>query len=349
MKSFNELRNRPLLTIGIPTFNRSRFLRELLESLAEAAGDPRIEIIVSDNASDDDTPNVVSEFVSRGYQIRYLRNERNLGADGNILSCYQEASGKYVWLIGDDDIVPAGTMKRILGLLVSGEFDLIFLTPKEFRDQPLSECQPDRHGRGVVLLQDGKRFAEMVGNMLTMISCNIVNKQRVEALNSFRFEELVGSNLVQLGWTLTLLSHFQRGLYIFDVLVSVRADNRSGYTVSKVFGQQLKEITDRLLGAKSGLATTIQTDVVRQCLPFLILRVRHREFGDFENEDFHAALKPVYGHTFRYWIIVFPVAKFPTWLAEFWFTGVRAVRRALSLFKSSVELRPYDVHTSRSS
>ena len=48
----------PLLTIGIPTYNRAKFLRRLLEQLrTELAGlDGQVEVLVSDNASTDDTP-----------------------------------------------------------------------------------------------------------------------------------------------------------------------------------------------------------------------------------------------------------------------------------------------------
>lgn len=67
----------PLLTIAIPTYNRAEKLEVLLEQLtADTAYDPtRVEIVVSDNASTDHTAQVVARFAD----IRYHRNETNIG------------------------------------------------------------------------------------------------------------------------------------------------------------------------------------------------------------------------------------------------------------------------------
>ncbi len=57
----------PLLTIAIPTYNRSRYLREFLEALLpqiESAGD--VELLISDNASPDDTAQMLAEVLPAG-------------------------------------------------------------------------------------------------------------------------------------------------------------------------------------------------------------------------------------------------------------------------------------------
>ena len=70
--------HRPLLTIAIPTYNRAWCLRDLLSSLASQLKDEsRVELIVSDNASPDETPSLVQDFVARGLRVRYLRNAEN--------------------------------------------------------------------------------------------------------------------------------------------------------------------------------------------------------------------------------------------------------------------------------
>jgi glycosyltransferase involved in cell wall biosynthesis len=54
---------RPLLTIAIPNFNRAGYLKELLSLLAaQLRNEPRVELIISDNASPDETPAVVQDF-----------------------------------------------------------------------------------------------------------------------------------------------------------------------------------------------------------------------------------------------------------------------------------------------
>jgi glycosyltransferase involved in cell wall biosynthesis len=91
----------PLVTIAIPTYNRSAgYLREALGSaLAQDYG--ALEIVVVDNASTDATPEYVRSIVDE--RLRYVRNEQNLGVNGNFNACLQHARGDYFLLLHDDD------------------------------------------------------------------------------------------------------------------------------------------------------------------------------------------------------------------------------------------------------
>ena len=75
----------PLLTIAIPTYSRAEKLARLLDSIvmeSESVSWP-IEIVVSDNASTDDTPRVANVYLSKE-SIKYSRNPTNLGFDRNL-------------------------------------------------------------------------------------------------------------------------------------------------------------------------------------------------------------------------------------------------------------------------
>ncbi|WP_157697817.1 glycosyltransferase family 2 protein, partial [Caballeronia calidae] len=101
------------LTIAIPTFNRARYLRINLQRLAEEMPSTlsgKVEILVSDNHSTDETPTIVADAIHAGLVLRYIRNERNLGSDANIAQCFNEARGDYIQILGDDDIYVRGTL-----------------------------------------------------------------------------------------------------------------------------------------------------------------------------------------------------------------------------------------------
>lgn len=89
-------------SVIIPTFNRSSFLRKALFSVLRQKG-VSFEIIVSDNASTDDTEKVVKEFKDK--RIKYFKNKENLGFSGNIKNCFSRSSGKYIFTLGDDDLI----------------------------------------------------------------------------------------------------------------------------------------------------------------------------------------------------------------------------------------------------
>src|ERR1700751_3880179 len=103
------------LTIAIPTYNRASCLGELLSALADQLqNEPRVELMISDNASPDATSQVVQDFMLRGLNIRYIRNTQNIGADANFLQCFEQARGKYVWLLSDDDLIVPGGIAKIV-------------------------------------------------------------------------------------------------------------------------------------------------------------------------------------------------------------------------------------------
>lgn len=116
------------LSICIPTYNRSAFLDVLLESLvdqisASGRGD-EIEVLVSDNASPDNTPAIGAKYQTA---IRYWRNAENIGPDANFLKLFGEACGKFIWLPGDDDTVRPDTLQYILRMIDEQDFDYLYL------------------------------------------------------------------------------------------------------------------------------------------------------------------------------------------------------------------------------
>lgn len=103
----------PDLSILVPTYNRSEYLKECLESLLSTTTD--CEIVVSDNASTDDTPSLVESFSDP--RIRYIRHETNLGAVKNYNFLLSEARGDFVCLFGDDDLAIPGCFEIKVSLL----------------------------------------------------------------------------------------------------------------------------------------------------------------------------------------------------------------------------------------
>ena len=104
-----------ILSVCIPTYNRARYLKELLDALIpqlDRCQPDSVELIISDNCSTDGTFNLCKS-IARSY-VRFWRNEINIGGDRNFLKCIQEAEGEYVWLVGDDDIVERDGVSHVV-------------------------------------------------------------------------------------------------------------------------------------------------------------------------------------------------------------------------------------------
>src|ERR1700688_2286292 len=93
----------PLVSVGIPTYNRPVGLRRTLEFICGQTYS-NIEIIVSDNASlDPGTKSVAEEFAARDERIKYFRQRANIGAMENFRFVLAKASGDYFMWAADDD------------------------------------------------------------------------------------------------------------------------------------------------------------------------------------------------------------------------------------------------------
>jgi len=96
-------KSKPLVTIGIPTFNRAdSYLKIALESAVKQTY-PNIEIVVSDNCSIDNTETVVKGF--NDSRIRYFKQKENIGPYKNFNFCLQQANGDFFLILSDDDLI----------------------------------------------------------------------------------------------------------------------------------------------------------------------------------------------------------------------------------------------------
>lgn len=100
--------------MGIPTFNRAGWLRESIESVL-AQTFTSFRLVVSDNASEDDTPDVVRSFSDA--RLDYVRSECNVGAIGNVNRLIALADTEFLVLLPDDDVLYPDHLEAAVELL----------------------------------------------------------------------------------------------------------------------------------------------------------------------------------------------------------------------------------------
>ncbi len=109
-------RQPPLLSIGLAVFNGAEHLRESIDSLlAQDVGD--LELVISDNASTDETPAICAEYASRDPRVAYTRNSQNIGAAANFNRVFALSSGRYFMWGSDDDIWEPSFARKCIGQL----------------------------------------------------------------------------------------------------------------------------------------------------------------------------------------------------------------------------------------
>ena len=130
--------NVPELQIIIPTFNRLECLKETFNQvLAEKSPVRDVPILVLDNASTDGTASFLDCLSSEHTNVRVIHRRRNVGGNGNIARALEEATGKYLWIMGDDDYFDFSNWDEVRDAMRRDE-DAICLSryvlPDEHRD-----------------------------------------------------------------------------------------------------------------------------------------------------------------------------------------------------------------------
>jgi len=330
---------RPLLTIAIPTYNRVEYLMELLDLLEPQLVEfPQVELLVCDNASEDDTQQVVAGVRARlaeaGIVVDYQRHAANVGSDANFAFSYEQAKGSFFWLCGDDDLILPGTLAKVVSHLQAAdgapaELDMVYVTSYPFRTDYRAEAHGDPLGRRFHTVRNARRFAATVNIMFTFISGLIVNKERLEALPHEEPRAFVGTNLVQLAWSLPLLLHHRRSVVLWDRPLAGRVGNANGYSVGLVFGRNLVANVLRLLPNRPDLSDPIVNFTVRRWFPSAILEIRSSGNTTMGIEEAHATLREVLGGNVRYWVFVYPVLRLPLPLARLYARLGAALSKAI--------------------
>jgi glycosyltransferase involved in cell wall biosynthesis len=121
------------LNICIPTFNRSDYLIEALNSFEKDTLEKYynlINIYISDNASTDDTETAVSQYKSKtSLNIQYIKQKYNKGALVNLFEAVKMIEDKtgHFWLFGDDDKINKGSIERIFYEINENEIDILLM------------------------------------------------------------------------------------------------------------------------------------------------------------------------------------------------------------------------------
>lgn len=122
--------NNPIISICIPTYNRADFLKICINNIInqDAFSENKIEIVISDNNSPDNTYEVVKTFQKNYSNIKYFKNHENIWANLNLFKVSEYAIWEYIWFMWDDDEILNWWLKNVLNSIKSCNNVVFFQT-----------------------------------------------------------------------------------------------------------------------------------------------------------------------------------------------------------------------------
>lgn len=308
--------NPPKLTIAIPTLSRAHFLKMNLQRLLEEmqtvqAG--KVEVIVSDNHSTDETPEVVADIIAAGLPVRYIRNDRDVGSDANIAQCFNEARGDYVQIMGDDDLYVRGTLTRVVSLLESNDYGVLCLRPFGYDEDPDAEY-PGSAGAMREFAEIGK-FLNAVGPLITFISALVVNRRIQSNVDARQY---CGSNLVQVHLVMHAAILSRKNAFMTEYMLACKRNNSGGYGAPEIFVERLGRILDsyRSSGLTDNDIRGFETRMLLSYHPFYLLRQRLANHGSARETHKRFNTRFAKRAIFHLWVA--PIMLLPRPMAVVW-------------------------------
>lgn len=110
----------PKVCIGIPTHNRAHTLKQAITSILNQDYE-HIELVISDNASSDDTQKLCEEFAIKDKRIKYIKQSYNIGPTNNFIEVLNNSNCDYFVWIGDDDWLDTDYISQCVKILVEDD------------------------------------------------------------------------------------------------------------------------------------------------------------------------------------------------------------------------------------
>ncbi len=318
-----------LLTIIVPTYNRATLVERLLLGLKlELLGlEDEVAVLVSDNASTDQTAQIVNRIAADWPALLTQRHPVNLGADNNFCGCVEGVTTRYFWIIGDDDLPKRGTLSCIVELLRTTSPALVYMEHAWVRDI-MDIDQGDPMAQLHAESMDALEFSRRVHVWFTFLSAVIVDRTRLlETASMPAIRRFTGTSLVQLGWIFPLLKLDVPFVYVSDCCVLATKDNSGGYPLVTVFGVRFGRIVREVFGRDSLLGNALLNGTFLRFLPGIIWRARAGDFKQHHVEDPWPEMRIELGHLPIFWVLLLPVGRAPYLLAQLVYQSWRVFNR----------------------
>ena len=303
----------PILSICIPTYNRSACLKECLESILSSAKghEEQIEVVISDNVSTDDTASVVNEFKERYPWIRYHRNDTNIGAEKNFYAVAGLAAGEYIWIFGDDDKMTDEAIPSVLKRIESGYGLIICNFSRWSRDFSTVLKQ-----RFILINQDeefddANLLMKRIGLHLGYITCFITKRSIFLSAPPSEYEPYLESNFPHVYSIYAGIAKNCHAAYISAPILCNRGEN-SFPDWEKVFITSSSLVFEALLekGYSQNAVYAAKHRVLKDnILPGNIIVMKAK--GDAGLKNVAQLLYPHYKKDWLFWTVCLPVLYVP--------------------------------------
>lgn len=231
-----------LVSVVMICYNQEKYIRQAIESVLSQEVDFDLEVIVGDDASQDSTPQIISELAESDSRIVPLLREKNLGMNRNFIDVVKRAKGKYIAILeGDDFWIDNDKLKKQVELLEANPECYVCYTNSEVIDNNDDFIKlfykTDDRPAWFYKQKEIETFSRLIkGNFINTATLMLRRIENLEVPDWF-YELKLGD------WPFTLM-HAERGnlIYLDEITACYRQHNASNWSSKDVIFTNSKTI-----------------------------------------------------------------------------------------------------------
>lgn len=341
-----------LISICIPTYNGAEVLPQTLDSIIQQHRQG-LEVVICDDCSRDSTYELAEEYARKYPFVRVIRNEQNLGMDGNFTQAVLHGSGVYVWLSGQDDIFEPGAVGKLWSILEQHpEVDFVYFNyrfvsgdlKREVADPPL-KLEHDR------IFTDTQSYFSAIDHVPSFLPATIMRRRFWDYAP---VEQFFGTHYVQVGvWLLNFMGKVTYVVadpkYITCRIPEDSWKHSGGQMLFEIFSGSL-EVYERVFRARLGGVPPALMQAKRKeflvGLPGLVVFLSEKGFR--LTDVIERRMKYIFGDDRpRYFFYVYPLVHMPPGVSAliryiYGYAAIRAlfrgVKRTMARFMRAPQL-----------
>jgi glycosyltransferase involved in cell wall biosynthesis len=313
----------PLLSICIPTYSRASLLEEGLKAILSQLEGPlsgSVDVIVSDNASPDETMSVVARLKDQYplVRLRYHRQVENIGGDANVAGCPHLAKGRFVWIVSDDDIVLPGAVQRIVGVLKGDpSADAVILNYWGFRES-MDRSTPTIFPTGKDMPMMGSNTVlTFIGTYVTFISCMAFRRDLLGSSDHSRRID----GMAPACTFIDVLRDVRSACFVAEPTIAIRTHNQNAsYSFYAIFVTKFAGMMRYALSrgfSPDAVRAVLRKHLRRYLFGFTLTFRLDRDFGNLKEPNYFDAarrLAAVYWGDVFFWTVMLPILLLPRFM-----------------------------------
>ena len=329
-----------LLTLALPVYNGEECILETLNSILIAKQKlteeemRMLEIVISDNNSNDKTSSVIQNFLNNKSDIHYYRNKNNMGFDANIDTLVKYSRAKYIWFLGCGEVVKKDTLSRLLNKLNSDieytnillEFDIYDENKRTITDTKVFNFKNE------ILIKSKNDFSYPKYGQA--ISSNIINRKK--------WLMTINNKLIVDGWVhierildMIALDNNAKSLLLPNPFFTLFREKNGWWTRPNRYMFLLSHIEVLQSMKSKGFNQQVVSNLISKQSRFalLIIIIESRMHGmNFNTKVFNDMLK-VFKYDCFFWIFAFPLLIVPKKILVIFRTFFNILQRLKSIIK----------------